>query len=96
LDVGYRHGLIGGSVAARGLPVCETIKLMKPLHWPDFYQAEPSELKSTWERLPLIGWLFSSSDYHPVINSVREQLLARPKPDRNVWGNDLARQEMGQ
>ncbi len=46
--------------------------------------------------MPLIGWLFSSSDYEPVINSVKEQLLARPKPDPNIWGNNSVRQEMGQ
>jgi hypothetical protein len=46
--------------------------------------------------LPLIGWLFASYDYGPVIKSVTEQLLARPKPDPNIWGDSLARQQMAQ
>ena len=67
---------------------------MNPLRWPDFYQSESNKPKSFWENLPLIGWLFSRSDYEPIINNVKEQLLARPKLDPNVWGENLARQQM--
>ena len=67
---------------------------MEPLHWPDFYQSEADEPQSFWKRLPFIGWLFSSSDYEAVINSVKEQLLARPKPSPGMWGDDLSRVKM--
>lgn len=69
---------------------------MEPLHWPDFYPAESAKPESIWEKLPLVGWWFSPSDFKPVIDNINEQLLARPKPDITVWGNDLTRQKMAQ
>jgi acyl carrier protein len=69
---------------------------VEPLRWPEFYQARSEESKTFWQRLPLIGWLFASSDYEAVAKSIKEQLLARPKPDPHLWGDDPQHVQMAQ
>jgi acyl carrier protein len=74
----------------------ENSSLGLPLQWPDFYT--PTERKSVWQRLPLIGWMFSAGlpGYTEVVEDLRQQIRERPEVDSARWGDDPLYQRVGQ
>jgi len=52
-----------------------------------------------WERIPVIGWAIAGHLWGkrtlPIVEEITQLLLARPKPEPQIWGNNPKRVKLG-
>lgn len=65
---------------------------MTPLEWPDFVQ-QPAP--ASWFKRHFTCWNNYWNNLHQATAHLNRQLLARPRPDPLVWGEDPLRIKMG-